>query len=259
MQINNPVIGIDLGSRTTKIVKFNNGKVESFEIFDTDHNSIQKVQGSLKHLKSSEIVATGYGRYLMKTHFSDKAVTEIKACARGAKFINPNCRIVVDIGGEDFKVIEITPEGGFDKFEMNDRCAAGTGRFMEVMAKILGYSIEEFWKEALKAKYPILINSMCTVFAESEVISLITSGKDRKKIALGLHHSIIDRLYPIISKFELQGEILLVGGVSKNRCIAELLKKKLKHSIIVPDNPQIISAIGSALIAYDEFSKINGE
>lgn len=246
------VIGVDLGSRTTKIVKFKREEVESFEIFDTNYNPIQKLQDRIRHFKSSPIVATGYGRYLIKSHFSNKVVTEIKACALGAKYVNPGCRIVVDIGGQDSKVIELSPKGSFGEFEMNDRCAAGTGRFLEVMATILNYSIEEFWKEALNAKDPIPVSSMCTVFAESEVISLITSGEDRRRIALGLHHSIIDRLYPMISRFELKSDIMLVGGVAKNRCIVELLEKKLKRKITVPENPQIISAIGSALIAQQD-------
>jgi len=248
MRVNEPVLGIDLGSRTTKIVKFAGGEVKSFEIFDTDHNPVKKVQDSVKGLRSSTVIATGYGRHLLKTHFANKVVTEITACARGANFLYPNCGTVIDIGGQDCKVIQVTADGGFDSFEMNDRCAAGTGRFLEVMARILGYEIEEFWKEALSAKHPITINSMCTVFAESEVISLITSGKDRRNIALGLHHSIVDRLYTLIAKVEIREEIMLVGGVAKNRCIEELLKKKLQSNITVPENPQIVSATGAALI-----------
>ena len=251
MREDKPVLGIDLGSRTTKIVKLNKGKVESFEIFDTNHNAFYRVQNIIRDSKYSKIVATGYGRHLMKAHLSTRVVTEIKACARGAKFLNADCSLVVDIGGQDSKVIEINPEGSFGQFEMNDRCAAGTGRFLEVMAQVLGYGIEDFWKEALAAKSPIAVSSMCTVFAESEVISLITSGEDRRRIALGLHHSIIDRLYPLISRFEYERDVMFVGGVAKNRCLVELLKKKLKCDISVPENPQLVSAIGSALIAYE--------
>jgi predicted CoA-substrate-specific enzyme activase len=252
MRKDKPVLGIDLGSRTTKIVKFDKGKVESFEIFDTNHNAIQKVRETIRDSKYSKIVATGYGRHLMRAHLSTKVITEIKACAKGAKFLNPDCRLVVDIGGQDSKVIEINPERSFGQFEMNDRCAAGTGRFLEVMAQVLGYGIEDFWREALAAKSPLPISSMCTVFAESEVISLMTSGEDRRRIALGLHLSVIDRLYPMISRFEYQGGAMFVGGVAKNRCIVELLKKKLRCDILVPENPQLVSAIGSALIAYED-------
>jgi len=251
MQKNKPVLGIDLGSRTTKIVTLSKGKVESFEIFDTNHNSIHKVRKTIRNSKYAKIVATGYGRHLMKAHLSAKVVTEIKACARGAKFLNPDCRLVVDIGGQDSKVIEINPEGSFGQFEMNDRCAAGTGRFLEVMAQVLGYSIEDFWREALAAQSPLPISSMCTVFAESEVISLMTSGEDRRRIALGLHLSIIDRLYPMVSRFEHEGGVMFVGGVAKNRCMAELLEKKLKCKVMIPENPQLVSAIGSALIACE--------
>jgi predicted CoA-substrate-specific enzyme activase len=252
MRTDKPVLGIDFGSRTTKIVKFDKGKVESFEIFDTNHNAIQKVQNIIRNSKYSKIVATGYGRHLMKAHLPAGVVTEIKACARGARFIDPDCRLVVDIGGQDSKVIEINPEGSFGQFEMNDRCAAGTGRFLEVMAQVLGYGTEDFWREALAAKSPLPISSMCTVFAESEVISLITSGEDRRRIALGLHLSIVDRLYPMISKFECERGVMLVGGVARNKCIVKLLEKKLKSDIFVPENPQLVSALGSALIAYED-------
>ena len=129
MRKDNPVLGIDLGSRTTKIVKLSKGKVESFEIFDTNHNAIHKVRETIRDSKYSKIVATGYGRHLMKAHLPTRVVTEIKACARGARFIDPDCRLVVDVGGQDSKVIEINPERSFAQFEMNDRCAAGTGRF----------------------------------------------------------------------------------------------------------------------------------
>jgi predicted CoA-substrate-specific enzyme activase len=251
MRENKPVLGIDLGSRTTKIVKLNKGKVESLEIFDTDHNAIHKVRETVRDSKYSKIVATGYGRHLMKAHLPTRVVTEIKACARGAKFIDSNCKLVIDIGGQDSKVIEINPERGFGQFEMNDRCAAGTGRFLEVMAQVLGYSIEDFWKEALSAKSPLPISSMCTVFAESEVISLITSGEDRRRIALGLHYSIVDRLYPMISRFEYERGVMFVGGVAKNKCIVKLLEKKLKCNILVPENTQFVSALGSALIANE--------
>lgn len=251
MPTNQSVIGIDLGSRTTKIVKLHAGQVESFEIFETDHDPMRRLSPFLESAKPSALGVTGYGRHLLKTQFSGKAVSEIKACARGAGSIYPNGGTVIDVGGQDSKVIELTSDGGFADFEMNDRCAAGTGRFLEVMARTLGYDIDEFWQEALAADCPANISSMCTVFAESEVVSLITSGADRRSIALGVHHSTAERLYSLISKVELKPEILFVGGVAQNRCIVGLLEAKLKASIVVPENPQIVSAIGGALIASE--------
>lgn len=249
--MNEPVLGIDLGSRTTKILALRAGRLESFQIFDTDYDPIRRVRDALRALTFSFVVATGYGRHLLKAHFANQVVTEIKACARGAKFLCPDCATVIDIGGQDSKVIEVTGDGGFANFEMNDRCAAGTGKFLEVMASTLGYDIEGFWKAALQAEAPVTISSMCTVFAESEVISLITSGAEAKNIALGLHHAIADRLYALISRVELKGEIVLAGGVAKNRCVGQLLEKKLQQPLVVPDEPQMVSALGAALIASE--------
>ncbi len=246
-----PVLGIDLGSRTTKILALRGGQVESFQIFDTDHDPVARVRDALKDLTFSAVVATGYGRHLLKAHFADGVVTEIKACARGAKYLCPECATVIDVGGQDSKVIEVTSDGGFANFEMNDRCAAGTGKFLEVMASTLGYDIEGFWRAALEAESPVAISSMCTVFAESEVVSLITSGADVKSVALGLHQAIADRLYALACRVELKGEVLLAGGVAKNNCVRQLLEKRLQRRMVVPDNPQMVSALGAALIANE--------
>ena len=249
MPADHRTIGIDLGSRTTKIVKLNGGQIESFEIFDTGHDPMRKVRECLGGHIDCAMAATGYGRHLLETEFSDQVISEIKACARGAGFVNPNCRTVIDVGGQDSKVIEVTAGGGFAGFEMNDRCAAGTGRFLEVMARVLGYDIETFWQEALVAESPTAISSMCTVFAESEVISLITSGVDRRGIALGLHHATAERFCNLIARIESRPEVMFVGGVAHNRCMVEALRRKLKIKIVVPQHPQMVSALGAALIA----------
>ncbi|MCX7975356.1 MAG: acyl-CoA dehydratase activase [Candidatus Aminicenantes bacterium] len=247
--------GIDFGSRTIKIVELLDGKIASFDILDTSSSAIEKIKEKVQSAGYSHVVATGYGRYLLRDNllpdkYGHSTVTEIKACALGANFIDPRCRLVVDIGGQDFKIIEVKGDGSFGHFELNDRCAAGTGRFLEIMAQVLGYGIEEFGQEALKAQTFLRISSMCTVFAESEVISLLTSGRAREEIALAVHYSVVERLYPLIMKFNLQGDIMLVGGVALNVCIKDLLAKKLGQEIFVPENPQIIPALGAALIAF---------
>lgn len=132
---------------------------------------------------------------------------------------------------------------------MNDRCAAGTGRFLEVMAYTLGYPIEKFGEESLKAKASLTINSMCTVFAESEVISLISRGEDPKSIALGIHQAIVNRLMALFGNIGFAEDIVFAGGVAKNQCIASLLKKRLGREILIPDEPQIVGALGAALSA----------
>jgi len=242
-------VGIDIGSRTIKLVLLENGTLSDFRIIDTGHDPLGLSKKLLSGYKVEKIAATGYGRHLAKTHFADITVTEIKAYALGAHHLFPKCRTVIDVGGQDSKVIRVDENGHFEDFEMNDRCAAGTGRFLEVMAKTLGFKIEEFGNQALKAKHPVNISSTCTVFSESEVISLIASGENRKNIALGVHHAIVIRLAAMVSKIGLKEDIVFAGGVAKNLCIASLLEQKLGVKLFIPKEPQIVGALGAALTA----------
>lgn len=245
-------LGLDLGSRTTKIVEIAAGSIECFEIFDTDGHSLERVRARLERKDYSRAAATGYGRFLMNAHLNCRVVTEITACALGARLLRPDAGMVIDIGGQDSKVILLgNGSGAFADFEMNDRCAAGTGRFLEVVAGRLGYSLEAFGRAALGAGETIVLNSMCTVFAESEVISLLAAGRDRASIARGLHASIVDRVYPLAARFDAAGEILMAGGVALNPCLVNLLAKKLGRAVIVPANPQIVTALGAALAASE--------
>jgi len=246
-------LGLDLGSRTTKIVELRAGAVERFEIFDTGSDSLARVRARLEAKDYVRAVATGYGRFLMNAHLDCRVVTEITACALGARFLRPEAGLVIDIGGQDSKVILLgSGAGAFADFEMNDRCAAGTGRFLEVMAALLGFSLEDFGRAACEAEETITLNSMCTVFAESEVISLLAAGRDRRSIALGLHGSIADRVYPLAARFEPRGEIVCAGGVALNPCLVGLLSGKLGRPVVVPENPQIVTAVGAALAAAQD-------
>ncbi len=241
------VLGIDLGSRTTKIVSLSGGRLERFEIFDTTHRSIERVRARLDDGGFGEAAATGYGRHLVHSHLTCRIVNEVKACALGARFFGAGCGLVIDIGGQDTKVIELDGGEGFSRFEMNDRCAAGTGRFLEVMAGLLGYSLEEFGREAMSAPERAEISSMCTVFAESEVIALLTAGADRRAIARGLHHSVVDRIFPLAARLDGGGDVLMSGGVALNPCVVSLLAAAIGRRIVVPENPQLVTAVGAAL------------
>ena len=141
--------------------------------------------------------------------------------------------------------------GRVKKFEMNDRCAAGTGKFLEIMAKTLGFDIEDFGPEALLAERDLTISSMCTVFAESEVTSLIAKGQDRREIARGLHSSVIRRAAGMINRVSSDGDIVFTGGVARNPCMCKLLKEKLGCNVLVPENPQYVGALGAALLAAE--------
>ncbi|MFC2161036.1 acyl-CoA dehydratase activase [Acidobacteriota bacterium] len=245
----NSFIGVDLGSRTTEIIQMVGGKIQHSEIFETGHDPLPRVKDSLKYFENSLIVATGYGRHLISANFGSRRVTEIKACAVGARHLFPSCRTVLDMGGQDSKLICMDERGTVVDFEMNDRCAAGTGKFLEFMAQTFNMDIEKFIQTAQEATDFVSISSMCTVFAESEVISLITSGKPKEEIALGLHVSIATRLHATMAKISLEEDILFVGGGAKNDCLHSLLEDKLKRTIKRPAEPQMVVALGAALIA----------
>lgn len=241
--------GIDIGSRTIELVIINEaGEImQSFQA-DTGFDPATTAKDLLNGVHYDRIMATGYGRNLFEINFDAPTVTEIKAHATGARAFFPEILTVIDIGGQDSKVISLFENGKVKKFEMNDRCAAGTGKFLEIMAKTLGYGIESFGMEALLSEKVIPISSMCTVFAESEVTSLIAKGQNRRSIAKGLHTSVVNRISGMISRMSSEGDIVFTGGVAKNPCMRKLLSKKLSRKVIVPDDPQLIGAYGAALI-----------
>lgn len=243
-------LGLDLGSRTTKVVEMDGNGIIGFDVFDTTHDSIERVRVRLGRKDYKRAAAAGYGRYLMSAHLDCRIITEITACALGARFLDPAAGLVIDIGGQDSKAIQLGDgPGAFTDFEMNDRCAAGTGRFLEVMARLLGYSLEEFARAACETGEMIALSSMCTVFAESEVISLLAQGRDRKAIARGLHQSVADRVYPLAARFDVSHGVLMAGGVALDPCFVDLLAQKLGRSISVPERPQLVTAVGAALAA----------
>jgi predicted CoA-substrate-specific enzyme activase len=158
---------------------------------------------------------------------------------------------VLDIGGQDSKAIALFDTGKVKKFEMNDRCAAGTGKFLEIMAWTLGFDIDAFGREALAAEQDISISSICTVFAESEVTSLIAKGRDRREIARGLHSSVIRRVARMINRVSPHGDIVFTGGVAKNPCMRRFLEDKLGRLVLVPEDPHMVGAFGAALLAAE--------
>jgi predicted CoA-substrate-specific enzyme activase len=241
--------GIDIGSRTIELVVVASGKIIETHQADTSFDPITEARKLLKGVEYDGIMATGYGRNLFEIDFDNaKTVTEIKAHARGVQAFFKDAQTILDIGGQDSKSIALNGNGRVKKFEMNDRCAAGTGKFLEIMAKNLGFSIEQFGQAALTAQNDLTINSMCTVFAESEVTSLIARGANRKDIARGLHISVVQRAAGMINRVSSQGPIVFSGGVANNPCIRELISQKLGREILVPEMPQMMGALGAALV-----------
>jgi predicted CoA-substrate-specific enzyme activase len=244
--------GIAIGSRTIELVVVDdNGTIIQSLQADTGFDPAQTAKGLLEQARYDRIMATGYGRNLFEVAFDAPTVTEIKAHAKGARAFFPEIRAVLDIGGQDSKAMSLFENGRVKKFEMNDRCAAGTGKFLEIMAKTLGYTIDEFGKEALLSEHDITISSMCTVFAESEVTSLIAKGQNRRDIAKGLHASVVNRVAGMLNRISPEGDIAFTGGVAKNKCIVDMLSKKLNKTIHIPNDPQLIGALGAALLLID--------
>lgn len=249
-------LGIDVGSITAKAALVKDGKLLSTAVIVTGYNARnagESVFGKILYeagITRSEIggiVATGYGRNSVT--FAGKSITEITCHAAGAHFLNPAVRSVIDIGGQDSKAIVMDEAGKVKDFAMNDKCAAGTGRFLEVMARALEVDINDFGKMSLDADNPARISSLCTVFAESEVISLIAKGEKRKNIIAGIHESIGSRVAAMAGRLGLTSPVMMTGGVAKNIGVVKALEGKTGKPIEVSEMAQLTGAIGAALIA----------
>lgn len=240
--------GIDIGSRFIKFVVVDGGEIESGHTVETSHNPLAICRELVDGANPDRFVATGYGRYLMEVFGDVPAITEIKAVALGAKKVIPNCRTIIDIGGQDTKVISLDDNGRVADFEMNDRCAAGTGRFLEIMARTLGYPLEEFGSQCSDAG-DIIINSMCTVFAESEVVSIVAKGLPRERIAAAVHASVADRVAALAKRHAMRSDVVFAGGCAWNDCLRAMLEQRLNRPLVIHERPEILAAFGAALHA----------
>jgi predicted CoA-substrate-specific enzyme activase len=241
--------GIDIGSRTVKLAVIDGGELALSRKALTMHDPFETARGLVDGVEYDGITATGYGRHLVKDFLGCPAISEIKAFALGARVILPRCRVVLDIGGQDTKAISLTETGELHKFEMNDKCAAGTGRFLEVMAAALGYTLDEFSAAALSAGRVEKINNMCTVFAESEVISLTARGAARHEVALGIHKAVASRSVALLMRVSPPREVFFAGGAALNECMRELIGREFGAPVFVPADPQLVGAFGAALHA----------
>jgi (R)-2-hydroxyacyl-CoA dehydratese activating ATPase len=246
--------GLDIGSRTIAIVEWDGTKIVRHEVVFTGTDPAANSRRLIQDNKYDRLVATGYGRYLaIEKTLAASVITEIKAFAMGAFSLYNDVQTILDIGGQDSKVISIGPDGTVTRFEMNDRCAAGTGRFLENMALALGMTIEQIGHHALESGgQSVKLSSMCTVFAESEVVSLIGRGADSRRVAMGIHEAIIERVSAMVLRVGARPRFVFAGGVACNPCMQMLLVKKLGLEITVPENPQIIGALGAAIQARRE-------
>jgi predicted CoA-substrate-specific enzyme activase len=240
-------IGIDIGSRTIGMVVLEDKKIILTDLQDTGYNPIETAK-QMTADATAKVTATGYGRHAARADFANEIITEIKAHALGVNYHFPETRTILDIGGQDTKVIMLDGEGHVTDFQMNDKCSAGTGKFLEVMAGALGYKLmEEFWRDSLLGVPGLNISSMCTVFAESEAISLLHRGLARRDIARALHVSAAEKAIGMLTRIGYEEPVVFTGGVAENGCIVTLLKEKLNNAVLVPYNPQLVGALGAAL------------
>lgn len=254
------VAGIDSGSTSTNVVIMNNNReILSYSIVKTGAKSqsgaenameeaLQKLSLGMDNL--SKIISTGYGR--ISIPFADEEVTEITCHGKAAYFINNSVRTIIDIGGQDSKVIKLDDKGNVVDFAMNDKCAAGTGRFLEMMSRTLEVPLEEMGESSLNWTEDIDITSMCTVFAESEVVSLIAQNREIADIIHGLNKSVAAKTVSLVNRVGKKNSFMMTGGVAKNIGVVNCLEEKLGEKIFIPEEPQIAGAIGAALIALEK-------
>ena len=254
MSVHIEALGIDAGSTTTKIVGIDAaGEVVWHQLDETAPQVQPQMEAFVAAAHEAAghdgipMVATGYGRGLS----SGRKVTEITCHARGVFRATGHGGTLIDIGGQDSKVIVLGADGKVLDFAMNDKCAAGTGRFLEVSARRLKFSLEEFSNTALAATAEVPISSTCTVFAESEIVSLIAGGGDVGQIVRGLHRSLLKRVAALVHRASFSPPLMLSGGVARSEAIRNLLSEELGHDVIVPSRPQLMGAYGAALLALE--------
>ena len=251
--------GIDSGSTSTDVVILDKDRnITASVIMPTGagaangaERALEEVlkQAGLEREDLDAVVTTGYGRTAISD--GDKSITEITCHARGAHFLDPSVRTVVDIGGQDSKVIRLNEDGTVKNFVMNDKCAAGTGRFLEMMAKTMEMSLDELSKVGLSYQEDITISSMCTVFAESEVVSLIAQNKPTDDIVHGLNKAVASKTASLVKRVGGEKAYMMTGGVAQNKGLVKTLEERLGTSLVISDKSQLCGALGAALFAAD--------
>jgi bzd-type benzoyl-CoA reductase Q subunit len=251
--------GIDVGSLSGEAVILVDGRIESYSIVRTGPESaetaVEALEEALKKgtIQRGEIeytVSTGYGRVVVP--FADRNITEITCHARGAHFFTPTVRTILDMGGQDCKAIRCDEKGKVTRFLMNDKCAAGTGRSMEVMAGLLGIRLEDIGPLSLQATGdPLKVSNTCVVFAKSEVLSLMRQGESTSRILAGLCDGVADRVKSLVRIVGLEEDFVISGGISKNIGVVRRIEEKLGVKAHICFEPQIVGAVGAALLAAD--------
>jgi predicted CoA-substrate-specific enzyme activase len=251
--------GVDVGSTATKAVLVDdNHRIIAKSLIKTGANVTKAAERVFAEVVKSagieehdvlQVVGTGYGRY--KVTFGHAQVTEISCHARGAAFLFPGTRVILDIGGQDTKAIRIAPGGDVEDFCMNDKCAAGTGRFLEAAAATMGLPLDDIGPLSLQYRQVIKVTNVCTVFVESEILAHLARGRSPADILRGVHLAIAGRSIALMRRVGMEPEITLTGGVSRNIGIVKALEERLERTLNVGADAQFIGAIGAAMFALD--------
>jgi len=253
--------GLDIGSTITKLVITADSEVIATVIKSTgaEHRRLANkvmedalAQADISFDKLSYIVATGYGR--INVPFADSQITEITCHMRGISWLFPDVKTIIDIGGQDSKGIKVN-NGRLINFVMNDKCAAGTGRFMEVIAEVLGVKLEDMGEISLKSTKPAEISSICTVFAEQEALSRLSEGVPVEDILAGIHKANASRIYAMVKKIKIEKDLAITGGGAKNIGLRSALEEKIGFKAVVAPEPLLTGALGAALLAGEKAKK----
>lgn len=258
------VAGVDIGSLSGETVLMRDGEIVSYSIVRTGADSaktaekamdeaLKKASISLEEIKYT--VATGYGRIIVP--FANKNITEISCHARGANYLFPMARTILDMGGQDCKAIRCNDVGKVTNFAMNDKCAAGTGRFCDVMAEVLDVPLEDIGEVSLQAERDALVSSACAVFAKSEVVALLRKGTPKSEILSGVHEAIATRVFALLQRVGIERDFVITGGIAKNMGVVKKVAEKIGLKPRISKEPQIVGALGAALFAKEMSEKGN--
>jgi benzoyl-CoA reductase subunit D len=255
--------GIDVGAKTIKVVLLEDSRVLGKGIVPAGLNTKAALDqvladafegaGDIQREDVGSVMATGTGR--QEVEMADDQVTEVSAAARGACSLFPSARTVIDVGAEEGRAVRCNESGGVDDFAVNEKCAAGAGTFTEAMARALEVDLEELGKMSLRSQQAVPMNAQCTVFAESEVVSLLHAQTPREDISRAVHDAMASRITSMVRKVGFHKDVVVIGGLAKNVGFIDALKRGLETDVLVPKDPEYTGALGAALIAADRFAE----
>jgi predicted CoA-substrate-specific enzyme activase len=259
-----PFAGIDIGSLTGKALLFEDSEILGFKVIRVKKTPVESAEKVFEAVLSETninredikfVVSTGYGRDNIP--FSNKSMTEITCHGLGAHFLMSGVRTIIDIGGQDCKVISVDRTGKLVEFAMNEKCSAGTGRYLEIMADLLHISLTELGTLSLKSKTPVQLKSTCSIYAQAEVLQHISSGVKKPNIAAGINKAMAERVYTMTKRVKIRPDVVISGGVAKNVGVVGYLEEMINTKFLrLPIDPQIIGALGAAVIAQERYKRM---